>query len=154
MADKGIMAENNPPEEHLEGAIELPTPAPEPRESAKEPLPRDKSEIKNTALPAKLQTALAKTESPESAYHTLKFIEDVPLRMVAEVARVALPLRDILSWQTGSVVKFNKIIGEPIEVLIGEQLLARGEIVVINNRFGIRISEITHPDEKIGEARP
>lgn len=88
---------------------------------------------------------------PEEVYHTIQFVEDIPLKLTGEVARVRLTLREILSWKQGAVVKFPKVIGEPVEVLIGEQLIARGEVVVVNERYGIRISEITRPDEKISQ---
>ncbi|MBF0276723.1 MAG: flagellar motor switch protein FliN [SAR324 cluster bacterium] len=96
---------------------------------------------------------MLKSTSPKNVYHTIQFMEDVPVKLYAEVARTETPLRNILSWKTGSIVKFDKVIGEPVDVLIGDQLLARGEVVVVNNRFGIRISEITRPDEKVGNAR-
>jgi flagellar motor switch protein FliN/FliY len=50
-------------------------------------------------------------------------------------------------------VEFDKIAGESVEVLIGDQLIARGEVVVVNERFGVRISEITHPSEKPGNIK-
>lgn len=123
------------------------------QQTAQERSVADKKEVKSAELPANFPAALAKAISPEEVYHTIKFVEDVPMRMHAEVARTELPLRDILSWKAGSVVKFDKIIGDPIEILIGEQLIARGEVVVVNKRFGVRISEITRPDEKIGGLR-
>ncbi|MBF0288818.1 MAG: flagellar motor switch protein FliN [SAR324 cluster bacterium] len=105
---------------------------------------------KTKAAHKSVTAALLKKEEPEKIFHTVKFVGDVPLRLYAEVARTEIDLRHILAWKNGSIVKFDKIIGEPVEVLIGNQLIARGEVVVINNRFGIRISEITRPDEKIG----
>ncbi len=98
------------------------------------------------------KATLLQKEVPEKIFHTIKFVGDVPLRLYAEVARTEIDLRHILSWKNGSIVKFDKIIGEPVEVLIGNQLIARGEVVVVNNRFGVRISEITRPDEKVGAA--
>ncbi|MBF0238525.1 MAG: FliM/FliN family flagellar motor switch protein [SAR324 cluster bacterium] len=89
----------------------------------------------------------------DSPFHTLKFVEDLPQRIQVEVARTQLKLRDILAWKTDSVVAFPKIIGEPMEVLIGERLIARGEVVVVNNRYGLRISEITRLDEKPGSRK-
>ena len=108
---------------------------------------------KTEKLPQKIQAAFLKQKTVEEVYHTIKFMEDVPVRLYAEIARTDTPLRDILSWKSGSILKFDKVIGEPVDVLIGDQLLARGEVVVVNNRFGIRISEITRPDEKVGDTR-
>lgn len=101
-----------------------------------------------------LKRAPKKLPTLEDVAHSVKFIEDVPMRLHAEIARTNMPLRNILSWKNGSVVRFDKIVGEPIDLLIGEQLIARGEVVVVNDRYGIRISEITRPDEKVGDFRP
>ena len=89
----------------------------------------------------------------DSVFHTLQFVEDVAQHLQVEIARREIQLRDVLSWKTGAIVEFSKIIGEPMELLIGEHLIARGEVVVINDRYGIRISEITRPDEKPGDLK-
>ncbi len=88
-----------------------------------------------------------------STKHKLKFLADAPHKMQAEIARTEIPLNEVMLWKQGSVVMLNKIVGSPIDILIGEQLIARGEVVVINDRFGVRISEITHPDENIKSHR-
>ena len=86
-------------------------------------------------------------------YHTTKFIEDVPLIMSVEIGRSDMNIKDILALKKGSVLEFMKIVGEPMDVVVNERLMARGEIVVVNERYGIRISEVTRPDEKIGDKR-
>ena len=68
--------------------------------------------------------------------------------MQAEIARTDISLNEVMLWKKGTVVVLDKIVGSTIDVLIGDRLIARGEVVVINDRFGVRISEITHPDEK------
>ena len=83
----------------------------------------------------------------------LHFLEDVPHALQAEVARREIPLKTIMTWKKDTVVEFDKIAGESIELLIGDQLIARGEVVVVNERFGVRISEITHPSEKPGNIK-
>jgi flagellar motor switch protein FliN/FliY len=62
-------------------------------------------------------------------------------------------IRDILALKKGSVIEFMKVVGEPMDVVVNERLMARGEVVVVNERYGIRISEVTRPDEKIGDKR-
>jgi len=114
---------------------------------------KDDKKPETKELPPEIQKALFKQDSSEDVYHTIQFMEDVPVRLYAEVARTEIPLRDILSWTAGSILQFNKVIGEPVDVLIGDQLLAKGEVVVVNQRFGIRISVITRPDEKVGDTR-
>ena len=89
-------------------------------------------------------------ETPEkgSTLHQLKFLADASQVLQAEIARTDISLQKVMQWELGSVVMFEKIVGSSIDVLIGDRLIARGEVVVINDRYGVRINEITHPDEK------
>jgi flagellar motor switch protein FliN/FliY len=90
------------------------------------------------------------TETPDqvSTLHKLKFLADASHVMQAEIARTDISLNEVMLWKQGTVVELDKIAGSTIDVLIGDRLIARGEVVVINDSFGVRISEITHPDEK------
>lgn len=90
----------------------------------------------------------AETREQESTLHKLKFLADASHVMQAEIARTDISLNEVMLWKKGTVVVLDKIVGSTIDVLIGDRLIARGEVVVINDRFGVRISEITHPDEK------
>ena len=89
-------------------------------------------------------------ETPEkdSTLHNLKFLADATQVIQAEIARTDISLHEVMLWEQGSVVKFDKIVGSTINVLIGDRLIARGEVVVVNDCYGVRIKEITHPDEK------
>lgn len=95
----------------------------------------------------------AETPTSLEARHSIEFLSDVPQRVVVEVARTRLTLRDILDWRNNTVLAFPKLIGEPVEVLIDEQVIARGEVVVINDHYGVRITEITHPTDKPSSLR-
>ena len=90
------------------------------------------------------------TETPDQAstLHKLKFLADASHVMQAEIARTDISLNEVMLWKQGTVVELDKIAGSTIDVFIGDRLIARGEVVVINDSFGVRISEITHPDEK------
>ena len=92
-------------------------------------------------------------EDDDAIYHTTKFVEDVPLLIIAEIGRTQISVEKVLNLKKGNLVEFNKIVGEPMDVVVGGRLMARGEIVVVNERYGVRISEVTRPDEKIGERR-
>ena len=92
-------------------------------------------------------------EDDDAIYHTSKFVEDVPLLVIAEIGRTQISVQKVLNLKKGNLVEFNKIVGEPMDVVVGGRLMARGEIVVVNERYGVRISEVTRPDEKIGERR-
>ena len=92
-------------------------------------------------------------EDDDAIYHTSKFVEDVPLLIIAEIGRTQISVQKVLNLKKGNLVEFNKIVGEPMDVVVGGRLMARGEIVVVNERYGVRISEVTRPEEKIGERR-
>ena len=92
-------------------------------------------------------------EDDDAIYHSSKFVEDVPLLIIAEIGRTQISVQKVLNLKKGNLVEFNKIVGEPMDVVVGGRLMARGEIVVVNERYGVRISEVTRPDEKIGERR-
>ncbi len=89
----------------------------------------------------------------EEIFHSVKFIEDVPLIVIVEIGRTVMEVQNVLNLKKGSMVVFEKIVGEPMDIIVGDQLMARGEIVVVNERYGVRISEVTRPDEKVGERR-
>ena len=93
------------------------------------------------------------TDEEGEIFHTAKFIEDVPLIMIVEIGRTEMEVQKVLNLKKGSMLVFEKIVGEPMDVGVGNRLLARGEIVVVNERYGVRISEVTRPDEIIGARR-
>jgi flagellar motor switch protein FliN/FliY len=79
----------------------------------------------------------------------LQFILDIPLQVTVELGRKRLLVHDLLQLSQGSVIELTKQIGEPFEVLINQKLIARGEIVVINDKFGVRITDIISPLERV-----
>ena len=79
----------------------------------------------------------------------LQFILDIPLQVTVELGRKRLLVHDLLQLSQGSVIELTKQIGEPFEVLINQKLIARGEIVVINDKFGVRITDIISPMERV-----
>jgi flagellar motor switch protein FliN len=84
---------------------------------------------------------------------SLDFILDVPLKVTVELGRAKLPIRDILQLAQGSVVELTKFAGEPLEILINDKLIARGEVVVVNEKFGVRLTDIISPVERIEQLR-
>ena len=88
------------------------------------------------------------SSAEKSLQHKLDFLADAQQVLQAEIARSQVSLYDVMLWKQGTVVKFDKILGSTIDVLIGDRLIARGEVVIVNDRYGVRINEITHPDEK------
>ena len=88
------------------------------------------------------------SSAENSLQHKLDFLADAPQVLQAEIARSQVSLYDVMLWKQGTVVKFDKIVGATIDVLIGDRLIARGEVVIVNDRYAVRLNEITHPDEK------
>ncbi len=84
---------------------------------------------------------------------SLDFILDIPLKVTVELGRSKMPIRDILQLAQGSVVELSKFAGEPLEVLVNDKLIARGEVVVVNEKFGIRLTDIISPIERIEQLR-
>jgi flagellar motor switch protein FliN/FliY len=84
---------------------------------------------------------------------TLDFILDIPLKVTVELGRCKMMIRDILQLAQGSVVELSKFAGEPLEVLVNDKLVARGEVVVVNEKFGIRLTDIISPVERIEQLK-
>jgi flagellar motor switch protein FliN/FliY len=79
----------------------------------------------------------------------LRFLLDIPLQVTVELGRKRLVVHDLLQLNQGSVIELTKQIGEPFEVLVNQKLIARGEVVVINDKFGVRITDIISPTERV-----
>ena len=79
----------------------------------------------------------------------LDFLLDIPLEISAELGRTKILVNDLLQLGQGSVVELTKLAGEPLEILINQKLIARGEAVVVNEKFGVRITDIISPIERV-----
>jgi flagellar motor switch protein FliN len=80
---------------------------------------------------------------------SLDLILDIPLEISVELGRAKMIINDLLQLGQGSVIELNKLAGEPLEILINQKLIARGEVVVVNEKFGIRLTDIISPLERI-----
>ena len=74
---------------------------------------------------------------------------DVPLKMTVELGRTTKLVKEILAMASGSVVELDKLAGEAVDILINEKLIAKGEVVVIDENFGVRVTEILNPEERL-----
>ncbi len=104
------------------------------------------------AAPAAAAPA-ARSSSAHTQVQSLDFILDIPLKVTVELGRTRMLIRDILQLAQGSVVELAKFAGEPLEVLVNEKLVARGEVVVVNEKFGIRLTDIISPVERIEQLK-
>lgn len=83
----------------------------------------------------------------------LDLVLDVPLKVTVELGRTRMQIRDVLDLGKGSVVELDKLAGEPVDLLVNGKLIARGEVVVIDENFGIRVTDIVSPAERINSFR-
>ncbi len=79
----------------------------------------------------------------------LDFLMDIPLLVSVELGRTKMIIHDLLQLGQGSVVELNKLAGEPLEVFLNSKLIAKGEAVVVNEKFGVRLTDIVSPLERI-----
>ena len=79
----------------------------------------------------------------------LDLILDIPLTVTVELGRSKMLINDLLQLGQGSVIELTKLVGEPLEVLVNNKLVARGEVVVVNDKFGVRLTDIVSPMERV-----
>jgi len=84
-----------------------------------------------------------------SGAHTLDFILDVTLQVTVEVGRARMTIQDLLQLGQGSVVELEKLAGEPLDIYINGKQVARGEAVIVNEKFGVRLTDIISPEDRI-----
>lgn len=95
------------------------------------------------AAPAAWKPLQAQTGKPASAASGMNMIMDVPVQLTVELGRTRMSLREVMELREGSVIPLNKSAGEPVSLYVNEQLVARGEIVLVEDFLGIRITEMT-----------
>ncbi|OHB24744.1 MAG: flagellar motor switch protein FliN [Desulfuromonadaceae bacterium GWC2_58_13] len=86
---------------------------------------------------------------PVGEVKNLEFLLDIPLQISVEVGRTRLLIKELLEMQEGSVVELDKLAGEPLDVYVNSRLIARGEAVLVNEKFGIRLTDVVSPAERI-----
>ena len=94
-------------------------------------------------------TEMSRQPQDNKLKRELDFILDIPLDVSAELGRTRLLINELLQLGQGSVVELNKLAGEPLEVFVNGKLVARGEAVVINEKFGVRLTDIISPIERV-----
>jgi flagellar motor switch protein FliN/FliY len=87
--------------------------------------------------------------APAPSEANLEVILDVPVTLTLEVGRTRLPIRSLLQLSQGSIVELERAAGEPLDVFVNGTLIAHGEVVVVNEKFGIRLTDVISPAERI-----
>lgn len=99
------------------------------------------SEPSNTAVSAP-------QEASSSNSPNIDMLLDVPLTVTIELGRTEMTLKQALELQQGSVVELNRLAGDPIDVFVNERLIAKGEVVVVDDKFAVRVTELVSPQNK------
>lgn len=94
--------------------------------------------------------AATKAGAPKQQ-QTLDFILDVTLNVTVEVGRARMTIQDLLQLGQGSVVELTKLAGEPLDIYVNGKAVARGEAVIVNEKFGVRLTDIISPEDRILE---
>ncbi len=79
----------------------------------------------------------------------LDFILDIPLEVTVEIGRAKMLINDLLQIGQGSIIELNRLAGEPLDIYVNQKLIARGEVVIVGEKFGIRITDIVSPLERV-----
>ena len=79
----------------------------------------------------------------------LDVILDVPITISVEIGRTQVPIRDLLRYSQGSVIELERLVSEPLDVLVNNTLIAHGEVVVVDEQFGIRLTDVISPSERV-----
>jgi flagellar motor switch protein FliN len=99
--------------------------------------------------PAQFANFAAGAAGAAGAGNDIGMILDIPVQLTVELGRTRIPIKNILQLAQGSVVELETMAGEPMDVLVNGYLIAQGEVVVVNDKFGIRLTDIVTPSERV-----
>jgi flagellar motor switch protein FliN/FliY len=95
------------------------------------------------------QNSVEELEEQEQGKMNLDFILDIPLELSVELGKTRMLVNDLLQLGQGSIIELNKLAGESLEVYINHKLIARGEVVVVNEKFGVRLTDVITPIDRV-----
>jgi flagellar motor switch protein FliN/FliY len=116
----------------------------EPANKSAEALPAERVSDASHMFPQ-----LAGTPAGQDARQDIDMILDIPVQLTVELGRTRIPIKHILQLAQGSVIELDALAGEPMDVLVNGCLIAQGEVVVVNDKFGIRLTDIVTPSERV-----
>ena len=96
---------------------------------------------------------LGMSKNAQGSANSIEILFDVTLHVSVELGRTDMTIREILSLGVGSVIGLTKLAGEPVDILINGKPIARGEVVVIDDKFGVRVTDILSPQDRINTLR-
>ena len=89
-----------------------------------------------------------KVENPEGT-ENLKVLENIDVNLTVEVGRTEITIRDLLRLNEGSVVELDRLAGDPLDIMVNNTKIAKGEVVMVGERFGVRFGEIVDPEKRM-----
>lgn len=121
--------------------------AEEPTSASEDVSPEPSGEVKKASF------ATLTPEQKNAAPINIDFLMDIALDLSIELGRAILSFKDILALKDGAVVELNKLAGDPVDIFVNSKLVARGEVVVIDDNFGVRVTDILSPAELLNNLR-
>ena len=109
----------------------------------------EQAAVEKAAMPAAKVFEQFSGGEASNANHGLELILDIPVSLTVELGRTKISIRNLLQLAHGSVVELDGLAGEPMDVLVNGTLIAQGEVVVVNDKFGIRLTDIITPQERM-----
>jgi len=118
-------------------------------EEAKSAPPRSDGSEQGGPLSGNGDPFVSASTATDSALGDINRVLDIPVQLSVELGRVKVPIKYILQLAQGSVVELDALAGEPMDVLVNGYLIAQGEVVVVNDKFGIRLTDVVTPSERL-----
>jgi len=121
-------------------------------EASAAPAASASTEVVSEVAPEQVSTPSFANFTPTTAVGPagdINMILDIPVQLTVELGRTRIPIKNILQLAQGSVVELDALAGEPMDVLVNGYLIAQGEVVVVNDKFGIRLTDIVTPSERM-----
>ncbi|WP_214881553.1 MULTISPECIES: flagellar motor switch phosphatase FliY [unclassified Exiguobacterium] len=130
--------------------VEAPKPQPQAQSQSVAPQLDKQKSMPEVAVSQAEFMPLQSSASQDAAPANLGLLYDVPLNVTVELGRTKKSVREVLELSQGSIIELDKLAGEPVDIYVNQQRMARGEVVVIEENFGVRVTEIIQPHERIG----
>lgn len=121
-------------------------------DDVKEELAATKGSTPKTEV-SEVNFAELKNKEQEKGSLDLDFILDIPLTLTVELGRNRLLISEMLQLGQGSVIELTKLAGEPMDIFVNQRLIARGEVVVVNEKYGVRLTDIVSPSERVNRLK-
>jgi flagellar motor switch protein FliN len=93
--------------------------------------------------------SVGESKEPKAKGLEIDFLNDVPMTVTVELGVGNITIKDLLQLGQGSVLELDKLAGEPLEVKVNDRLISKGEVVVLNEKYGVRLTDVINPDDKI-----